>query len=167
MIRAFRQLAASVTLGACGLALWLHVLLGAALDQAMAQKVMNSITSATAFTTLTAGFRIRLDSGTSTAAAAGTEITGTGYTAGGQTSTAPFANPATLASPSVVTIPHTAVLSWTNGSGSGWSIQSLDLNDGAGSPVRTMYGNWNGAPVAVANGNTFQVAIDAISAQGS
>lgn len=154
-------------LGAFGITLWLWVLLGAALDQAMAQKIMNSITSATAFTTLTTGFRIRLDSGTATASAAGTEITGTGYTAGGQTSTAPFATTATLASPSVVTIPHTAVLSWTNGSGGNWAIQSLDLNDGAGTPVRTMFGNWNGAPVNVANGNTFQVALDAISAQGS
>ena len=150
-----------------GLLLWCWVLLGAALDQAMAQKIMNSITSATAFTTLTTGFRIRLDSGTATASAAGTEITGSGYTAGGQTSTAPFANGATLASPSVVTIPHTAVLSWTNGSGGNWSIQSLDLNDGAGTPVRTMYGNWNGAPVVGANGNTFQVALDAISCQWS
>lgn len=167
MNRAARQFIASIMLGTFGLALWAWVLLGAALDQAMAQKIMNSITSATAFTTLTTGFRIRLDSGTATAAAAGTELTGTGYTAGGQTSSAPFANPATLASPSVVTIPHTAVLTWTNGSGSGWSIQSLDLQDGAGTPVRTMYGNWNGAPIAVANGNTFQVAIDAISAQGS
>jgi hypothetical protein len=167
MRRAARQLIASVTLGTFGLALWMWVLLGAALDQAMAQKIMNSITSATAFATLTTGFRIRLDSGTSTAAAAGTEITGSGYTAGGQTSSAPFATTATLASPSVVTIPHTAVLTWTNGSGSGWSIQSLDLNDGAGTPVRTMFGNWNGAPIAVANGNTFQVALDAISAQGS
>jgi hypothetical protein len=41
------------------------------------------------------------------------------------------------------------------------------VNDGAGSPIRTMFGNWNGAPVVVANGNTFQVALDAISAQGS
>jgi len=139
----------------------------AALDQTMAKNVMASITSATAFTTLTTGFRIRLDSGTATAAAAGTEITGTGYTAGGQTSTAPFASTATTASPSVVTIPHTAVLSWVNGSGGNWSIQSLDLNDGNASPVRTMFGNWNGAPVVVANGNTFQVAVDAITAQGS
>lgn len=162
-----RQLRTMLRLTLVGTLLWAWVLLGAALDQAMAQKIMNSITSATAFTTLTTGFRIRLDSTAATASAAGTEITGTGYTAGGQTSTAPFASTATLASPSVVTIPHTAVLTWTNGSGSAWSIQSLDLQDGAGTPVRTMYGNWNGAPVSVANGNTFQVALDAISAQGS
>jgi len=149
------------------LLLWARVLLGAALDQTQAQKVMTYLTTSTAPTALTTGFRIRLDSGTSTASAAGTEITGTGYTAGGQTSTAPFFTTATTASPSVTTVPHTAVLSWTNGSGGNWSIQSLDVNDGAGSPIRTLFGNWNGAPVVVANGNTFQVALDAISCQGS
>lgn len=139
----------------------------AALDQTIAQKIMTIITTSGTWTALTTGFRIRLDSGTATASAAGTEITGTGYTAGGQTSTAPFFSTATTASPSVTTVPHTAVLSWTNGSGGNWSIQSLDVNDGAGTPVRTMFGNWNGAPVNVANGNTFQVAVDAISCQGS
>jgi hypothetical protein len=149
------------------LLLWFRFMLGAALDQTQAQKVMTYLTTSTAPAALTTGFRIRLDSGTATASAAGTEITGTGYTAGGQTSTAPFFTTATTASPSVTTVPHTAVLSWTNGSGGNWSIQSLDVNDGAGTPIRTMFGNWNGAPVVVANGNTFQVALDAISCQGS
>jgi hypothetical protein len=139
--------------------LLLQALALAALDQAMASKVLNALTSATAFTTLTTGFKVRLASGTSSASAMGTEITGTGYTAGGQTSTAPFAS--TSSSGSAVTIPHTAVLTWTNGSGGNWSIQSLDLLDGAA--VRTLFGQWNGAPVVVANGNTFQVAVDAIS----
>jgi hypothetical protein len=131
----------------------------AALDQAMVSKVLNSTCSATAFTTLTTGFRVRLDSTAPSASAAGTELTGTGYTAGGQTSTAPFAS--TSSAGSAVTIPHTAVLSWTNGSGGAWSIVGLDLNDGAG--VRTYFGSWNGQPIGVANGNTFQVAVDAIS----
>lgn len=148
-------------------AAWRASMLLAALDQTQAQKVMTYLTTSTAPTALTTGFRIRLDSTAATAAAAGTELTGIGYTAGGQTSTAPFFTTATTASPSVTTCPHTAVLSWTNGSGGNWSIQSLDVNDGAGSPIRTMFGNWNGAPVVVANGNTFQVALDAISCQGS
>lgn len=150
-----------------GLLVWARVMLGAAMDQTQAQKVMTYLTTSTAPAALTTGFRIRLDSGTSTASAAGTEITGSGYTAGGQTSTAPFFTTATTASPSVTTVPHTAVLTWTNGSGGNWSIQSLDVNDGAGTPIRTLFGNWNGAPVVVANGNTFQVAVDAISCQGS
>jgi hypothetical protein len=129
-----------------------------AIDQAMVSKLLNSTTSNTAFTTLTTGFKVRLDSGTDTAAAAGTEITGSGYVAGGQTSTAPFAS--TSSAGSNVTIPHTAILTWTNASGGAWSIQSLSLTDGAA--VRTWFGNFTGAPVAVANGNTFQIAIDAI-----
>jgi hypothetical protein len=133
-------------------------LVAAALDQAMASKVLNSLCSATAFTTLTTGFKIRLASGTSSASAMGTEITGSGYVAGGQTSTAPFAS--TSSAGSNVTIPNTAVLTWTNGSGGNWSMQSLDLLDGAA--VRTLFGQWNGAPVVVANLNTFQVAVNAI-----
>lgn len=155
----FRYLRLQGQLTAAALCLLVVVLVTAALDNAMSSKVLNSTTSATAFTTLTTGFKIRLASGTSTASAAGTELAGSGYTAGGQTSTAPFAS--TSAAGSAVTIPNTAILSWVNGSGGGWSIQSLDLTDGAG--VRTYYGNWNGAPVAVANGNTFQVAVNAIS----
>ena len=148
-------------------ALWHLMLAMAALDQTQGQKVMTYLTTSTAPAALTTGFRVRLDSTAASASAAGTELTGTGYTAGGQTSTAPFFSTATTASPSVTTCPHTAVLAWTNGSGGAWSIQSLDINDGAGSPVRTMYGNWNGAPVSVAVGNTFQAALDAVTAQGS
>jgi len=132
----------------------------AAIDQAMVSKILNSTTSATAFTTLTTGFKVRLNSGTSTAAAAGTEIaSGGGYTTGGQTSTAPFAS--TSSAGSNVTIPNTAILTWTNSSAGAWSIQSLDLTDGAG--VRCWFGNWNAAPVVVGIGNTFQVALNAIT----
>lgn len=130
------------------------------IDQAMVSKILNSTTSATAFTTLTTGFKVRLDSTAPTAAAAGTELpNGGGYVTGGQTSTAPFAS--TSAAGSAVTIPHTAVLSWPNSSGSAWTINGLDLTDGAG--VRTWFGAFNGIPLTIANGNTFQVAIDGIS----
>ena len=131
----------------------------AAIDQAEVSKILNSSTSATAYTTKTTGFKVRLNSTASTASAAGTEITGSGYTAGGQTSTAPFAS--TSSAGSAVTIPNTALLTWTNGSGGAWSIVSLDLTDGAG--VRTWFGNFTGQPISVANGNTFQIAVNAIS----
>jgi hypothetical protein len=132
----------------------------AAIEQAMVSKILNSTTSATAFTTLTTGFKVRLNTTASTASAAGTEVpSGGGYTTGGQTSTAPFAT--TSAAGSAVTIPHTAILTWTNSSGSNWGLVSIDLTDGAG--VRTWFGNINGQPVNVANGNTFQFALDSIS----
>lgn len=132
----------------------------AAIDQAMVSKILNSTTSATAFTTLTTGFKVRLNSTASTAAASGTEIgSGGGYTTGGQTSTAPFAS--TSAAGSAVTIPNTAILTWTNSSAGTWSIVSLDLMDGGG--TRTWFGNFTGQPISVAIGNTFQIAVNAIS----
>jgi len=130
------------------------------IDQATVSKILNSTTSATAFATLTTGFLVRLNSTASTASTPGTQLpNGGGYVTGGQTSTAPFAS--TSSAGSAVTIPHTAVLSWPNSSGSSWTIVSLDLTDGAG--VRTWFGNFNGQPLTIANGNTFQIAVDGIS----
>jgi hypothetical protein len=137
----------------------------AALDQTMVSNILNATlptgaSGAPGSFTAVGGtaMKVRLDSGTSTASAAGTEITGTGYTAGG--TAVPGASTASSAG-SAVTLPHTGSISWTNGSGGNWSIQSLDITSSAG--TRTYFGNWNGAPVVVANGNTFTVAADAIS----
>lgn len=116
----------------------------------------------TQLTALNAGvMKLKLTSTASTGSASGTEITGTGYTAGG--TAMPGASTASSAGSSV-TLPHTAAISWTNGSGGAWSIVSLELTDAA--PIRVWYGNWNGQPISVANGNTFQVAADAVSAGG-
>lgn len=116
----------------------------------------------TQLTALNAGImKLKLTSTASTGSASGTEITGTGYTAGG--TAMPGASTAS-SSGSNVTLPHTAAISWTNGSGGSWSIVSLELTDAA--PIRVWYGNWNGQPISVANGNTFQVAADAVSAGG-
>ena len=132
----------------------------AAIDQAMVSKMLNSTTSATAFATLTAPFKVRLNSTASTAAAAGTELTnGTGYVTGGQTSTAPFASVSSAGS--AVTIPNTAVLSWTSSGSNFLTIVSMDLV--SADPTRTWFGNFNGQPISVANGNTFQIALNAIT----
>ena len=104
--------------------------------------------------------KLKLTSTASTNTASGTEITGTGYTAGGTA----FSGTATASSSgNDVAIPFTAI-SWTNGSGGAWSIVSLEITDSV--PIRVWYGNWNGQPVSVANGNTFQVAVGAITAGG-
>lgn len=102
--------------------------------------------------------KVRLNSAASTASAAGTELTGTGYTAGG--TVVPAASTASSAG-SAVTLPATSALSWTNGSGGAWSIVSMDLTSSAG--TRTWFGNFTGQPIAVANGNTFQIAVAAVS----
>lgn len=106
--------------------------------------------------------KLKLTSTASTGSASGTEITGTGYTAGGTA----FSTQSTASSSgSNVTMPHTTAISWTNGSGGAWSIVSLEIQDN-NATTRVWYGNWNGQPISVANGNTFQVAADAISAGG-
>jgi hypothetical protein len=106
--------------------------------------------------------KLKLTSTASSGSASGTELTGTGYTAGGTA----FSTQSTASSSgSNVTMPGASgTISWTNGSGGSWSIVSLEITDAA--PIRVWYGNWNGQPISVANGNTFQVASNAISAGG-
>ena len=138
----------------------------AAIDAALVSQILNALTpvgaSGVPGTTLAAlggsAMKLKLTSTASTASASGTELTGTGYTAGGTA----FANASTASSAgSNVTCPATAAITWTNGSGGAWSIQSLEITDSAAK--RVWFANWNGAPVAVANGNTFQVAVGAIT----
>jgi hypothetical protein len=102
--------------------------------------------------------KVRLNSTSSTASANGTQLTGTGYTAGG--TAVPAASTASSGG-TAVTLPATSALSWTNGSGGTWSIQSFDLTDSAA--ARSWFGDFNGAPVSIANGNTFTIAVAGIS----
>jgi hypothetical protein len=130
----------------------------AAIDSAMVSKILNATTSITAFSTLTTAMKVKLNSTLSTAAAMGTELSGTGYTAGGQVITF-----TTSATGSAVTGPTGSALSWTNGSGGNWTVVSWDLTDSAATAVRTWWGPFTGQPITVANGNVFQVAVNAIS----
>lgn len=137
----------------------------AAIDQTMVSNILNATTPTGAagipgtYTALNAAaMKLRLNSTLSTPSAAGTELTGTGYTAGGTAITT--ASTASSAG-SAVTLPNTTALSWTNGSGGAWSIASLDLTSGAG--VRAWFGPFTGQPISVANGNIFQIAANAVS----
>ena len=116
------------------------------------------------FTALSAAaMKMRLNSTLSTAAAAGTELTGSGYTAGGAAITTASA---ASAAGSAVTLPNmSGGLSWTNGSGAAWSVASLDITDGAG--TRAWFGPFTGQPISVANGNTFAVAQNAVTCSAS
>lgn len=106
--------------------------------------------------------KVKLTSTASSAASSGTELTGTGYTAGG----ASLSSASTASSSgSGVTLPAGSALSWTNGSGGTWSIVSFELTDSAG--ARTWFGSFNGQPISVANGNTFQIAVGGISISAS
>lgn len=98
----------------------------------------------------------------STGAAAGTQLTnGTGYTTNGLAFSNQCAASTTGAN---VTMPATSAMSWTSSGSNFLVIVSLEIQSSA--QVRGFFGNWNGQPIAVANGNTFQVAVAAISAGG-
>jgi len=116
----------------------------------------------TALAAMNAGaMYLKLTSTASTGASSGTELanTGGGYTTNGLA----FSNQCTAFSAgSNVTMPATAAMSWTMTFAA--SIVSLEITDHV--QLRGFFGNWNGQPIAVANGNTFQVAIAAISAGG-
>ena len=137
----------------------------AGMSNAMISKVLNATTPTgtsgvpgTFAAYSASAMKVELTSTASSAASAGTELTGTGYTAGGEalgTASAASSNG------SSVTLPAGAALSWTNASGGNWAINSFELTDNAG--VRTWFGSFTGAPITVANGNTFQIAIGGIT----
>lgn len=136
-----------------------------AIDNSMISNILNATTptgtsGAPGSFTAVGGtaMKVRLNSTASTASAAGTELSGSGYTAGGQA--VPGASTASSGG-SAVTLPAGSALSWTNNSGGAWSIVSMDLTSSAG--TRTWFGNFNGQPISVAAGNTFQIAVGAVS----
>lgn len=137
----------------------------AAIDNTMISNILNATTPTGSagvpgsFSALGGtAMKVRLNSTVSTGSAAGTELTGTGYTAGGQA--VPAASAASSGG-SAVTLPATSALSWVNGSGGAWSIASMDLTSSAG--TRAWFGAFNGQPISVANGNTFQIAVAGVS----
>jgi hypothetical protein len=134
----------------------------AAIDQALVSILLNGLTPTgaagipgTAIGTPvgTSAMRIRLNSTLSTAAAAGTEISTqtSGYTAG--TGWNALGQSAVSSAGSAVGVPLTTQSFVSNGSPT--NVVSLDLTGSAGQ--RGFWGPFNGQPVAVASGNTFQV----------
>lgn len=158
MFRLYRRLAAAFLL------FWVTSAF-AAVDQTMVSNFLNATLPTgttgkpTAFAALSGagGMKIRLTSTASSASAAGTTLTGTGYADYVMTTSSTASSAG-----SAVTLPAVSGgTSWTNGSGSGWSIQSIEIQDNTN--TRAWFGNWNGAPISVANGNTFAVAQNAVS----
>jgi hypothetical protein len=137
----------------------------AAIDNTMISNILNATTptgASGAPGTFSAvggtAMKVRLNSTASSASAAGTELTGTGYTATGQA--VPAASTASSGG-SAVTLPATSALQWTNGSGGNWSIVSMDLTSSAG--TRSWFGNFTGQPITVADGNVFQIAVGGVT----
>jgi uncharacterized RmlC-like cupin family protein len=108
------------------------------------------------------GMYVRLNSTSSTAATAGTQLAnGNGYTTNGiQMTSASTASSG--AGASAVTIPSATqgAITWTNSSG-GWTIVSFELT--TSDQVRTWFGDFTGQPITVAAGNSFQIAAGGIS----
>jgi hypothetical protein len=136
-----------------------------AIDGAMVSNVLNATlpTGTTgkpaAFTALSSsgGMKLRLTSTASSESAAGTTLTGTGYADYTMTTS----SSASSAGSSVTLPAVSGGTSWTNGSGSSWTIYSLEVQDFAN--TRAWFGNFTGAPITVANGNTFATAQAAAS----
>ena len=134
----------------------------AAIDQALVSILLNGLTPTgaagipgTAIGTPvgTAAMRIRLNSTLSTAAAFGTELTTqtSGYTAG---TGWVMANASAVSSAgTAVGVPAVTQSFVSNGSPT--AVVSFDLTGSAAQ--RGFWGPFNGQPVNVANGNTFQV----------
>jgi hypothetical protein len=104
--------------------------------------------------------KVSLTSTAPSQSATGTELTGTGYTAGGTVCDFNAAASGQATGP-------TSALSWTNGSGGSWSIVGLNIWDQAGTPIRWFFGSFTGQPISVANGNTFQIAAAGITVDAS
>jgi hypothetical protein len=103
------------------------------------------------------GMKIRLTSTASSESAAGTTLSGTGYSDYTMTTSSSVSSAG-----SSVTLPAVSGgTSWTNGSGSSWSVYDAEMQDNAN--TRAWFGQFNGAPVTVANGNTFACSQNAIT----
>jgi hypothetical protein len=121
-----------------------------------ANKILDATLGTATLTAFSGAAKIRLTTTAPTASAAGTELTGTGYTTGG--STIVFG----AASANAATGPASQ-LQWTNGSGGSWSIVGLEIWDSAGTPLRWWFGLWTGQPIVIANGNIFQINANGIT----
>jgi hypothetical protein len=125
------------------------------MDQARTTSILSGIMTG-GTVTFPLVLKLKLGSTSPTSTSNMTELSGTGYTTGGNTVTWGTTTAAVNAGPAVAQ-------SWTNGSGGAWTINGLEIWDTAGTPLRWIQGSWNGAPVSVAIGNTFQVAISGIT----
>jgi len=127
----------------------------AAINQATANNIIDATLATNTFVASVTGVKVKLTTTAPTNTTAGTELSGTGYTAGGTVTTW---NASSGGSTTNIT-----VLTWTNNSGGTWSIVGGEIWDEAGTPVRKWFWNWTGQPISIANGNTFSVAAAGIT----
>lgn len=126
-----------------------------AIDNTQGTAVLKAMLAVTTLTAAVSPTKLRLGTTSPTATANMTELTGTGYTAGG-TAIAWNAITNMLAT-------NSGAITWTNTSGGAWSIVGAEIWDSAATPLRWFYGVWNGQPVPIANNNAFQLAASGAS----
>lgn len=126
-----------------------------ALDQAVAENLLAGLSAQASFLTYSSPLKLRLTLNTPTATVAGTEISGTGYTAGGNTIT--FGAPTGTATGAVML--NSAQVTWTNGGVAAWVIVGSEVWDAT--PRRIGWGVWDDQPITIGPGSPFTVAIGA------
>jgi len=120
---------------------------------------LNFTTTGSGMPTLTMPLKARLATTASTATTAGTELSSIGYTTGGGAFVGTAFTTSTAGSP--ISGPVANVISWVNGGASTWELVSVDLTDTAA--IRLWWGLWNGQPVPVIVGNTFQIGLNGLT----
>ena len=109
--------------------------------------------------TVTPPFKLRLMTAQGSDTANGTELSATGYTAGGNTLGTTF-----CAAPSGGVATNSNAVSWT--AGAAWSaVVAIEVWDTAGTPLRYLQGSITS--VTLANGNTLNFAAGSISVDAS
>jgi len=132
----------------------------AAIVQAQANQILTATLAIGGSNTIgaTSPVKVKLTTTAPSNVTAGTELSATGYTAGGTAIT--FAT----ASGGSTSGPTGSAISWTNSGGTAWTgIVGLEIWDTAGTPIRWWYGTWSGQPIVIAAGNTFSVSTSAIT----
>ncbi len=121
--------------------------------------LLNGLTATSpGFVATLTGLKLRLMINAPTATVDGTQLSGSGYTAGG--SAVDWGTSTGTSTGAIIT--NTNTISWTNGSASNtWTIVGAELWDYT--PTRKCYGIWNGQPYVIGPGSTFQVASGGLS----
>lgn len=122
------------------------------LDTAEANKYLEALTGRTVYAATVAPIKIKLCTAVGSDAAAGTEVAGGGYTAGGQGVT-------TWNAAASRQITNNTIVQYTNMPVA--TVTSIDATDSTGSPVRKFYGTL-AASRTTASGDTLSFAAAAI-----
>lgn len=117
-------------------------------DQSTATSLLALLLNDTAFSAVSAT-NILLGTSAPNATTDMTQLSGSGYTAGGSSITWNTVSDAETSNSNTIT--------WTNSGSGSWSLVGLEIWN-SGASTRYLWGTWTGEPVTVAVGNTFQVS---------